>query len=203
MNIPFFDKFPVDVLVLQKRGSDGGLMWYRDKGRFRRKGTEEYYELKKNHKKLKPPSYNFMIPGSKGKPMVVLYEYARDMYVPVDVAHLEQIPERDVRGDIVMEDFTGVDGSPQIRPKILHVVNLKAADEDMSQWAGVFRRQCEEKYRKKSFLDKYGFYLMAAMMMVTCFVLAYLFMGAIASTGQDVVGALNAVAARMGVVTPG
>jgi hypothetical protein len=200
MNIPFFDKYPADVLILQKRGHDGGLLGFRDKARFRRKGLDEFYELKKRHKKMKPPNYSYMIPQTNGRPMVVLFEYARDMFAAVDPYHLELIPERDKNGDVVMEDFTDDGGIIKQRPKIVKVVNLKAADEDMSQWASVARRQAEDKYRKKSFMDKYGTMIMFFMFFVFGIALFYMLSGAMSDSSMNVVQAVNNLANK---ISPG
>jgi hypothetical protein len=189
MNIPFFDKFPVKALVLVKRGSTQTYYW--DRARYRRVGIEEYYELKKRHGKFKPPKYDYMIPGERGPSMVILYEYSRGMYTPVETGNLEVILERDAKGHAVETEMEMEDGTLQKVPKVLRVVNLKAADEDMSQWASTFRLNQEAKYRKKSWFDKYGTFLMMCLAMVFMIVLVYLFTNAVSTTGKDMVGAMQ------------
>lgn len=201
MNIPFFDKFPVKVLVLVRRGST--QTYYFDNARYRNKGVDEYYELKKRKAKIKPPKYDFMIPGERGIPMIILYEYSRGMFTPVETGNLEIIFERDKKGDIVLTDLEMEDGTMQKVPKINKVINLKASDEDMSQWASTFRMNAEIKYRKKSWFDKYGQFMYMALAVVFMIVLVYLFINAVSGTGKDMVAAMQNYLQQMSGKPPG
>jgi len=185
MHIPFISKFPVDAVVLQKRGNS--LMAYLDKARFiKRKGTE-YYELKKRKTKFRPSTFDNMIPQPNGRPLVILYEYQRDMLVPVDTTNLEIIYERDENGEIVYEKKKMEDGTIQDIPKIKRVINLKAIDESMAFWGQQFRREAEERHKNKSFMEKYWPFIMMGMVFVFYVILAYFFMQAISDTGHGII----------------
>lgn len=201
MRIPFITKFPVKVGVIQKRGMDspGAIFW--DRARFIRDGPEEYYELKKEKVKIKPPTYNYMILQDNGKPFVMFYEYARNMFTPVDMESLEIIYLHDINGNIMTETKTADDGTVFETPMVSKVINLKAADEDMSQWASTFRLQAEEKYRRKTFWEKYQLLIMMSFMLIFCIVLAYIFMQSISVTGQNISSAL-ANALKPGTIPP-
>jgi hypothetical protein len=202
MFIPFYHKFPVNVTIFHKT-SEFGLLCSEDNARFMREQGLEYYQLKKKNVKLKPPNYSHMLPQSNGKKRIFLYEYARDMYVPVAVSNLEIIYEHDKDGNIIYESKKMADGSTQKITKVAKVINLKAADEDMSQWSSVFRRQAEEKYRKKSWMDKYLPFLMMAMMMIFFIILSWIFMQSIADTGNNMINAISSLAGQPQIKPPG
>lgn len=101
MHIPFLDKFPVDAIILQKRA--GGVVLRRDKARFMSRGGVSYYELKKHGAKFRPSSFDNMLPTPKGRSVIFLYEYQRDMLVPIDTEHLEVLYKRDKDGKVVYE----------------------------------------------------------------------------------------------------
>lgn len=104
MHIPFLDKFPVKAIILQKRA--GGLMLRQDKARFMKRGNIAYYELKKGGTKFRPSSFDNMVPMQGGKSVIFLYEYQRDMLVPIDTEHLEALYERDKDGNVIYETAT-------------------------------------------------------------------------------------------------
>lgn len=101
MHIPFLDKFPVDAIILSKRS--GGVLLRRDKARFMKRGNVAYYELKKHGAKFRPSSFDNMVPTKGGKSVIFLYEYQRDMLVPLDTEHLEILYARDKSGKVVYE----------------------------------------------------------------------------------------------------
>lgn len=101
MNIPFIDKFPVDVLILQKRGQS--VLWKKDQARYMTKRGVAYYELKRGKTKFRPGSFKDMVPTTKGRQAMILYEYARNMFVPVDTSHIEIEFEVDDQGELVLE----------------------------------------------------------------------------------------------------
>lgn len=99
MRIPIVDKFPAKAIVFQKRGN--GLTAFIDNARFMEKNGLRFYELKKHTAKFRPSSFDDFIPGPKGKPLILLYEYQRDMLVPINTAHLGMVYERDADGTVI------------------------------------------------------------------------------------------------------
>lgn len=195
--VPLVDKFPVDAVVLRKMSGGNSLLAYRDKARFMKKGLIEYYQLKKFKSKFNPPPYNCMAPMNNGKMLIILYEYARGMFVPVEIDNMEVIFEKDPNGNTIIEQVKEKDGTLITRPKVSRVINLKAAEEDMSQWASTFRLRAEDKYKKKNFWDKYGPFMIMAITFVFLLVLTYIFMGAISDSGQKVSDALLQLVRQM------
>lgn len=103
MHLPFLDKFPADVVILQKRGKS--LSARKDKARYMERHGTAYYETKKFKAKFKPSSFDDFIIQHNGRPMIFIYEYQRDMFVPVNATNLQAIHEvKDNK--IVMQDFT-------------------------------------------------------------------------------------------------
>lgn len=91
--IPFIEKFPVRVILLQKRGN--AVTAREDRGRYIIKGATRLYELKKYGIKFQPTSYENLIPMNNGQPFVLLYEYDRGMVVPIDTNNMQTIYEYD------------------------------------------------------------------------------------------------------------
>lgn len=87
--IPFWDKFPVEVVLLQKRGN--AVTGIKDKGRYVIKDGTRIYELKKYGIKIQPTNYENIIPLDNGKPLVFLYEYARGMVVPISTDNMQTL----------------------------------------------------------------------------------------------------------------
>jgi len=166
MRIPFVDKFPVDVMVIQKRGK--GFTAYYDKARYYTKKDKSYYELKKNKRaKFKPISYDYLVPQSNGRPLAVIYEYMRDMYVPVNIREIE-------KGDNTK-------------------LGLKSIDEDMAFWGQQFRLEAEKRYKVQGFFEKYRDLIFFSMTFIMYVILVYFFINAISDIGFDVVNALNSL----------
>lgn len=191
MNIPFLDKFPVDAIILQKRGS--GVLCYRDKARYLTKSDQSYYQLKKTGTKFRPSTFDNMLPQSNGRPLVILYEYARDMLVPVDATELEVIYERDDKGNIIKEIKKNEDGTKTEHNKVKRIINLKAIEEDMAFWGQEFRRQAEIRHSKKGFLEQYMPFILMGMTFVFYVILTYFFSNAISEASFNVVEALQKV----------
>lgn len=101
MRIPIVDKFPVKAVVFQKRGN--GLTAFIDQARFMEKDGTRFYELKKHKAKFKPSCLDDFVPMTTGKLLILLYEYQRDMLVPISTAGLGVVYERDGNGKIIME----------------------------------------------------------------------------------------------------
>lgn len=99
--IPFLEKFPVRVVLLQKRGD--AVTARLDKGRYIIKQNVPIYELKKYGIKFQPSSYENLIPLTSGQPFVILYEYDRGMVVPVSTNNMQIIYEYDENGIIEEE----------------------------------------------------------------------------------------------------
>jgi len=190
MRIPFLSKFPVEVAIIQKRGQDSPGLIIHDRARFIKNGLDEYYDLKNEKVKIKPPSYNYMMLQDNGRPYIMLYEYARDMFTPVELESLELVYLRDKNGNIALEEKEMPDGTIQKVPTVVKAVNLKAADEDMSQWASTFRLNAEEKYKRKSFWDKYQLLVMMSFMLIFCIVLAWIFMQSISQSANGIAASL-------------
>lgn len=101
MRIPILSKFPVRVVLFQKRGSGAsGLI---DKARFVVKDGVRIYELKKYGVKFQPSSFDDFVPLNTGQPMVLLYEYQRDMVVPITVENLTKIFDVNEKGQVKQE----------------------------------------------------------------------------------------------------
>lgn len=101
MRIPLISKFPVSVVLFQKRGTGASSLI--DNARFVVKDGVRVYELKKYGVKFQPSSFDDFVPLNTGKPMVLLYEYQRDMVVPITVENLTKIFEVNKKGQVRQE----------------------------------------------------------------------------------------------------
>ena len=229
MFIPFYDKFPVNVLVLKKQGN--GLIIYNDKARYMdRVGQHAYYQIKTNKAMFKPTGLEEMIPGKNGKPNLLLFEYQRGQYAPLDTRNLETIYERDVKGELINEKMTqkcekghmfkieksddsekcpycGAHShkmeNPETMPKIKGIVGLKSIDEDMALWRTLRIRLAEERHKNTSWWAQNTPFIMFSMTFVLMIVLSYLFMGSISQTGMSVTNALLNLNGKITIAPPG
>lgn len=130
LRIPFVEKFPVTALIFQKRGR--GLTCFFDKARFIDKEGTKVYELKKYGAVFKPSSFDDFITMMNGKPLIILYEYQRDMLVPVDATNLEEIYDVE-DGEIKIEEMKYVcdRGHHFTKPKKIQVEGYKGKKQDI------------------------------------------------------------------------
>lgn len=103
LRIPIWEKFPVDAIIFQKRGDSVSVM--KDRARFTVKDGVRYYELKKYGSKFRPSSFDDFITQNNGRPLVMLYEYQRDMLVPVSAVNMEKIYKTDKEGLIEYDEY--------------------------------------------------------------------------------------------------
>lgn len=163
IRIPLLDKFPVDVIVFQKRGR--GLSAFRDKARYMDKEGEKYYELKKAGSKFRPSSFDDFVIQNNGNPLIVLYEYQRDMLVPVNTSDLEVNSEG-------------------------KAINLHAIEEDMSFWGQMRRWKAEERHKEDSWIQRNKDFLMMALVFVFFIMMSYIFMSNISEQSHNIVDAM-------------
>lgn len=217
--IPFIDNFPVDVLVFQKR--ENGLMVVKDKARYIKKDGFTYYELKKAGTKFRPASFDNMVVMKNGKVLAVLYEYQRDMIVPVDVGDLElihEIKEGKLQVDVYdrecnkcskkfKEDHESAecDGKecggglialekPLTKPVIRKAVNLHAIEEDMSMWSQSFRREMDMRHNNTTFWEKYSALIMMGMVFIFFIIMTNFFMQSVTDNANSIVDAFSKAA---------
>lgn len=224
MRIPFLDKFPARAIVFQKRGN--GHTAFIDRARFMSKKGTNYYELKKYKAKFRPSSFDDFVPMTNGKPLILLYEYQRDMIVPINTSGLTIVYERDGSGNIVYEwskcscdsghHFTepikgkcphcGSEKFTELKenevkaiPKIKEVLNLHALDEDMKFWGQMRRWEAETRHSPDSWLSRNKEFVMMALVFVFFIMLSYIFMQNVSETGMSVTNAINNLVQIQGV----
>lgn len=174
LRIPFIDKFPVKVIVLEKRGDRGAIVVKMDSARYITRNGMSYYDLKSGNK-TRPMSYANYMMTSRGKPIAFLYEYNRGKYVQVNADELE----------VLSNDR----GEPEN-------AKLKIIDEDMAVWGQLARRESEERHRKDSWWQKNQQMILMASTMVFMIILAYLFMESIKQSSLTVIDAFKAIAQK-------
>lgn len=227
-DIPFMSKFPVQVVLLKKYGN--GHIVTLDRARYVKDKSFNYYQLKSNGYIFKPCTLDDMAITNRGKPFLILYEYQREQYAPVDIKNLETVYDRQKNGELIMECHTHecVNGhtfvivsedenldkcpfckshvhemaEPRYLPKIKNVIGLKSVDEDMVLWRILRMRLAEERHKNKSWWAQNTHFVMFAMTFVLMIVLAYLFMGSVTQSTLDVTNALNALQGKITLTPP-
>lgn len=135
MHIPFLDKFPADAIILQKRGTSVSAR--KDKARFMEKNGTAYYETKKYKAKFKPSSFDDFLVQNNGRPLVFIYEYQRDLFVPVNANNLQVVYDIE-DGIISKEDYTHIcdDCKNPTNPKTRSEGLLKKSDIQVCSFCG-------------------------------------------------------------------
>ncbi|MFP4019278.1 MAG: hypothetical protein ACOC44_18440 [Promethearchaeia archaeon] len=164
------NKWPTDVTIYTKRGK--GLVKKKDRASFfkKTKNGERIYKLKKHKKNTKPIPYDYIITNSKGEPHVLLYEFERNEFAPLDIANVK------VEGENGLEKVEST---------------KMAIDEDVRIWGVNQDRLAERMHNKKGFFEKYQSMLLMLIFFVGIIVLTYLFMNSISENTTNIVDALK------------
>ena len=83
----FFRKYPVKVLVAERRG-EGGVSWRMDRAtRVRSRDGIEYYYLKKLKEQLAAPQFKYLDVDRKGRPVLVLFSPDKGRFIPMQISN--------------------------------------------------------------------------------------------------------------------
>lgn len=164
VHIPFVHKFPVKVVILQKRGN--GVTPKFDKARFIKKEDKgRVYELKDKGTDTCPVSYKYIRNTDDGNPIIFLYEYERNNFSPIKAN-----PEDETL------DFEPID----------------EADQQWLQYTEAMADELHEK--DIPWYQKYQSFIAMAFTMIAMIAIAYIFMNQISTTGANLVEALSSAA---------
>jgi len=83
----FFRKFPVKVIIAERRG-EGGVSWRMDKAT-RIVGTDgiQYYRLKKMKEQFAAPQFKYLDVDRKGRPVLVLFSPDKGRFIPMTITN--------------------------------------------------------------------------------------------------------------------
>lgn len=195
MRIPFVDKFPVNALLILKRGK--GISAQYDKARYITKG-EACYEFKKYKVKTLPCSYDNLIIMKGGKPLGIFYEYERDMIIPLDLNEIDKKEIEVSRKKLVDKDGEPIcdkDGNQRevIEKKTVGEL-LRIVDPGVAFWGQQRRRKAEERHKNPSWWANNMSFVAMALVFVLMIILSYIFMTSISDSSMNVANALNNLA---------
>lgn len=162
MHIPFIDKFPVRVLIMKRRGNSEVID--EDKARFIEESEtgNRVYELKSNEQKTQPVSYEYIRTTTDGENFLVLYEFERGQYVPVDIKFND-------------DEF-----------------EMEPVEEDVIAWEQYTAAKADEMHKKDiPWYQKYQPYIIMFITFVFLIVMAYMWMNNLSQASQNIVEAFQ------------
>jgi hypothetical protein len=150
-------RFPVEVVVVSKRGDKGNFL-YTDKGRFARKksGFEEFKLLKRKKAHIMPPSYNHLYPAAKGKAYLFLREVERNNFFPLAA-------------------------TSNINDQSLFDIGISNLEQ--KQWVMLeINKLMQELQPKLNTLEKYGHYIAFFITIILITIIIWIVMGKVSET---------------------
>lgn len=175
--IPYLQKFPVKVVIFEKRGDRGSVLIKFDSARYVKERDQFYYELKKSGHKAKPVDFENYAVGSGGKSIAFLYEYNRGEFVPIDINNLEEAHDEN--------------GNPL-------AIHLKATPGDVTFWGQQRRIAAEARHADESWFAKNKELIMFMAFGVFLIIFAYIFMTNISTASNQAVDRLVSVLQSVG-----
>ncbi|MCS7231789.1 MAG: hypothetical protein RMJ67_06600 [Elusimicrobiota bacterium] len=184
----FFKPFPIKVLILRKYGN--ALVPTFDLGRYEkeRKITEEgalqveYFKLKRLNKKIPAPEIKFYHSDEKGNRWLWLLQVDRDTFYPIlfnekglfiestqvvkdgDVEKKEKVLIPLFYSDIILDNG-----------KVVNLTTLIAEKSyDKEYWLSDQLRLANILYRKGTFFEKYGMFLLSLLFLVGLIAVSYI-----------------------------
>ena len=167
-----YSKYDTKVITLSMR-KEGSFKVITDRGAYiKNKDGSQKFRLLRDRAIIAPPPYKFLHPAGKGN-YLFLSKVNDSDYIPLDA-------------DVILKDKTG---------KLL----LKTLDADVKFWLVQSLKQVTEKFRRETFIEKYGNYIIWALGIVAILLMLYLIFDGFG----NVIAPLNRIASNLGKTAAG